>query len=223
MAMDPTWCPFATRHDGPAVKTSGVRAGKGAVLHSAEGPLAASFRILALTSGARPADWQKSWHFTVAQDGRLFQHYPLDVVTWHAGPKANPLYVGVEHEGVAGQPVAGPQLEASARLLRWISDVEGWGRFVRYPADGLAANLFEHNQFMATACPSGRIPWPALLALLQGPRADPSPAPSFPEGPSAGDVALALASAATFVRMGWDLADLVEPDKAAIHWLAGRL
>ena len=55
------------------------------------------------TSGARPEDWQKSWHFTVGRGGELFQHYPIELVTWHAGPKANPFYVGVEHEGVAGE------------------------------------------------------------------------------------------------------------------------
>src|SRR6266581_2111107 len=117
MVMDPLWCPFAVRHDGPAVKAGGLRSSKGAVLHSAEGPLAASFAILARTSAARPEDWQKSWHFTVAQDGAVFQHYPLQVVTWHAGPKANPLYAGIEHEGVAGEVLAAVQLEASARLL----------------------------------------------------------------------------------------------------------
>src|SRR5439155_12482154 len=155
MVTDPLWCPFAVRHDGPAVKAGGLRSGKGAVLHSAEGPLAASFRILSLTAGARPADWQKSWHFTVAQDGAVFQHYPLGVVTWHAGPKANPFYTGIEHEGVAGEPLTPAQLAGSARLLLWIAGAEGWPG----PAAGWRGApgerlLFEHNEFMATACPS---------------------------------------------------------------------
>src|SRR5438045_885991 len=163
--MDANWCPFAIRHEGPAAKTGGLRSGKGAVLHSAEGPLAASFRILSLTSGARPSDWQKSWHFTVAQDGSLFQHYPVDAMTWHAGPRANPFYVGIEHEGVAGEVLADRQLEASARLLAWIAGVEGWpGPAGGWRGAAAGRLLFEHNEFMATACPSGRIPWPALLA-----------------------------------------------------------
>src|SRR3954454_17405963 len=97
--MTETWCPFAVRHDGPATKVDGGwRTGLGAVLHSADGSLEGAFGELAKVSGAKPSDWQKSWHFTVDDSG-IFQHYPLEAQTWHAGPAANPYYVGIEHTG----------------------------------------------------------------------------------------------------------------------------
>ena len=207
------WCPWAVRHLGPAAKREGVRSGKGGVLHSAEGPLTASFRILAKLDGA-PAEWQKSWHFTVAKDGAVYQHYPLDAVCWHAGPKANPFYAGIEHEGVAGESLTPEQLAAAVRLVGWIAAVEGWPGL---PLEWRHRLLFEHNEFMATACPSGRIPWPDLLGRLA------AGATAVPERPPAPDVIMALVSAGEFVRRGWSLRDLVEEDKAAIRWVAGEV
>ena len=157
------WFPGVISEPGPVDKTGypnlNVRRGKGVVCHSAEGSLESALAVLA---GPRRA----SWHFTVAKDGRVFQHYPLSTVTWHGGFDANEDYVGIESEGVAGEALTVDQFWSLVRLLDWIRDQESWPIVERH------VTLFEHNEFMPTACPSGRIPWdriiPEMRALAPG-------------------------------------------------------
>ena len=146
------WRPGPSKKQGYPGVTS--RAGKGAVLHSMEGSLAAALGEL-----DRP-ERQASWHFSNPRVGRLLQHYEVEAVAWHAGPVANKLYVGIEHEGIAGQPLTSDQVTNDVGLLKWLSGQEQWPGFARYQT------LFEHNEFMATACPSGRIPWAEVIARL---------------------------------------------------------
>ena len=139
----------------------------GMILHSAEGSLASALGVL---DGPR----QVSWHFTVCKDGRIFQHYDLASACWHAGRKlANLAWVGVEHEGVAGEVISGAQLQASVDLVKWVAAQEHWT-----PTRGLVGRtLFEHNEVSATSCPSHRIPWPDLMALVEGPSQPPQEPP----------------------------------------------
>lgn len=200
--------PQAIQRPGPPIKVGGqLRSGKGAVLHSAEGYLAGIFKTLDLTTGL-PKDWQKSWHFTIALDGTCYQHYDSASVCWHAGSTANLLYVGIEHEGVAGTPETDEQVAADAKLLGWLGGQEDWPRFE------VGSTLHEHNEFMATACPSSRIRWTDIQASI------PVPVPAWPD---AGDFALSLASAIEFRRRGWLLKDLGTADKANIRWAASQL
>lgn len=99
-----------------------------------------------------------SWHFTVLKNGKVWQHYPLEGMCWHAGSKANYRYIGIEHEGKAGEALTSAQLAATIKLNAAIARVRGWTS-VKYGVTG-----FEHNDFMATACPSGRIPWSTIEA-----------------------------------------------------------
>jgi len=196
-----SWYPAAISELGPDWKAGGVEAfrhGKGAVVHSAEGSLEGAFSVL---RGPR----QASWHFSVAKDGRVFQHYLLNVWTWHAGP-ANDRYAGVECEGVAGEALTEAQLAALVGLLRWIAEQESWPGFVR------GQTLFEHNEFMATACPSGRIPWDAVIARCRG-----APVPSA-EAQLRG-----LVAAAFVVSVGNPLSDLGQEDRDAVRYVASRL
>jgi N-acetyl-anhydromuramyl-L-alanine amidase AmpD len=137
--------PLAISHPGSPSKTyPSVNARLGAICHSAEGSLAA------LLNGIDNGPF--SWHFSVAKDGRVFQHYPLESHCWHAGSRdGNRETIGIEHEGVAGEPLTEPQIAASVALCRWLRDVCNW--------QTLEGRLFEHNKFSATACPSNRIPW----------------------------------------------------------------
>lgn len=109
-----------------------------------------------------------SWHFTVRQDGVVEQHYALNAVCWHGGNEPiNESFVGVEHEGVTGQPLTAPQLAASVALVRWIAEQGGW-------APQRHVTLFEHNEVVQayspnagpTSCPNGRIPWDAYTDSL---------------------------------------------------------
>ena len=135
---------------GPLVKTEpGSRVPSGVVCHSAVGYQGGLMSVL---NGTRRA----SWHFSVLQDGTVWQHYDTLEVAWHA-QGANATCVGIEHEGgyqPADEPLTPAQLAASVKLVRWLAQEHGFG-LVR------KQTLWEHNDWWQTSCPSGRIPWDA--------------------------------------------------------------
>ena len=71
--------------------------------------------------------------------------------------------------------------------------------------------MFEHNEYVATECPSGRIPWTTLISQLDG----------VPGQPTGGLDSEALQDAATalgfFAHANFDLATLGDKDKDAIR------
>lgn len=156
--------PFAIYRPGPPDKvgygavTNSQK--EGVVAHSMEGPLAA-----ALAELDRP-DRQASWHFSVARGGEIYQHYDTDLVVWASGsPEANRRFVAVEHEGWAGERLTPQQVEALARIIAWCAEVYGW------PVIQRGETLWEHREMTRfgsapTSCPSGRIPWPEVLAAV---------------------------------------------------------
>jgi hypothetical protein len=164
-------CPFAIWRPGPVWKVNGAdvgtpwpRSNTGAVLHSSEGNLAGAFRVL-----DGPAEL--SWHFTVAVDGTLFQHYDSRLQCWHAHAAGNVAYVGIEHENEYSNgspnhwPITDAQVDTDRKLIRWLSTVaESWAPSRGYPNG--RKTLWEHNEVPgnATACPSGRIRWADILA-----------------------------------------------------------
>ena len=148
-------CPFATWLPGPVWKVGYTVFGRtsqktGVVDHSAEGPLNATLAVL---NGPRTASWQ----FT--NDDDLYQHYDIDDVCWHAGYEANRTCVGVENTGTG--PLTERQYENLLRLHRWLREQDVLTVCER------RVDLWEHNEFMATDCPSGRIPWERLIADLE--------------------------------------------------------
>ena len=137
----------------------------GEVKHSMAGSWAAArSRLFNLEEEA-------SWTFSVLKDGRIYQHYPLESVTWHAGYIANRHHIGIEHEGGSGgpsgntsEPLTERQYAATLALTRELRRL-----LPHLGPPSRETNLREHNEFMATACPSGRIPWARLIAdLLTG-------------------------------------------------------
>jgi N-acetyl-anhydromuramyl-L-alanine amidase AmpD len=158
--MDDLWYPQAARIDGPAWKrgytdTGIYRIGKGAVVHSAEGQWIGMLARLDSTD-------QASWHFSLLYDG-LIQHYPLQFAAWHAGGYANRRWFGVECEGRAGEVLTEKQVARLCDLLKWASQAEAWPGFILQKDTG---QLHEHRWYMATACPSNRIPWTRILEEL---------------------------------------------------------
>jgi N-acetyl-anhydromuramyl-L-alanine amidase AmpD len=201
--MPSTYVPVALVQPGPLEKTGQpphqTRQGAGVVIHSAEGTLESALAVLA---GPKRA----SWHLTVGKDGDYYQHYPLEAVTWHAGGDANPFYVGIECEGVAGEPLWNAQLASLVYILKFLKDFDRW------PTVQRDVTLFEHNHFMPTSCPSGRIPWDRIIVELT----------QVPE-PSIQDLIYACVSAAEFTRRGWNVADLIDADKAALRYVVSKL
>lgn len=152
-------CPFATQAPAPLSKTNpGPRAGRGAVLHSAEGS------ISGLINRVKDAGSGVSWHFSVALDGTIFQHYDTDKQCWHAHASGNVSFIGVEHENAYtnGAPNHDPetdaQVEADVKLLEWLNE----GPYQRQ------VSLWEHHELPgnSTTCPNGRIRWDDILAGL---------------------------------------------------------
>lgn len=173
----PEWAPFATRRNGPAWKVGYSCAGetgpkRGDVKHSAEGGWGGIHSVL---SGSR----QASWHFTVGYD-RVEQHYPISAHCWHAGDTdndggvaANIDLVGIEHLGVAGEPLTPYQVKMTVEISRFCAKQSGRSRYERF--DGWSPDerglwlLVEHNEVsnQPTDCPSGRVPWASILQQLE--------------------------------------------------------
>jgi len=163
--MTGIWHPDAWIAPGPEWKAGYVglseRYGGGSVFHSMEGPMTVG---LAIVQGVTP----RSWQFSVPKRGEAFyQHYPIYKVCWHGGgPGANGRFFGIEHEGVAGEPLTDHQIECDVAIIAWAldNDVVPWPGFIRDDT------LWEHNQMTRfgsapTACPSGRIPWQEVIEM----------------------------------------------------------
>ena len=156
------WYPKAIRLDGPTWKQGyagiTVRQGKGLMGHSAEGRLNAALGVLDSTRRA-------SWCLFNTYDGTFYQHYPLSAVTWHGGCVfANAHFVGVEHEGRAGEPLTQAQVASLAEFTAWLAEEEEWAE-IKFPDP-----LWEHRMMVEygadpTACPSGRIPWEKVIEM----------------------------------------------------------
>ena len=168
--MTETWLPFAVRRDGPASKFGywpilyrGLELIEGEVKHSAEGPKSAMYGVL---DGPRRA----SWILSIYKAGPPEQHFPLEAVGWTNGSiDANMKFVGMEHEGKAGEPLNDNQVYWTTRIslaLRVLCP-----KIASNPP-ARRVNLWEHNEMTLfgadwTACPSNRIPWAQVLAGLQ--------------------------------------------------------
>lgn len=177
--MTSLWAPFAVKRPGPPEKVGYDSLGfgnkgpkRGDVKHSAEGSAAG---LQAVLHGARRA----SWHFSVLY-GSVLQHYPINAHCWHAGDtdddggvRANIELVGIEHEGVAGQPLTDYQVEMTTEITKFCAKVfERDAEFARYPVMPAGGwTLTEHHEVSNTftACPSGRIPWAAIMEELTMP------------------------------------------------------
>jgi len=170
--MGELFYPGAVQRPGPPSK-QGYGSGqssfkRGEVKHSAEGYWDGLYSVLDNLS------IPSSWHFTVGYD-RVEQHYSLEADCWHANDtdpdglvRGNFALVGIEHLGVAGEPLTPYQVTETIALSRWMAAQQGLPAFGRYPAQFKLWTLAEHNQVGndPTACPSGRIPWEVIMTEL---------------------------------------------------------
>lgn len=128
---------------------AGVNPASGAILHSAEG-----YRNGLWLGIENPG---VSWHFSILYDGSVWQHHDTTRRVWHAGSEfGNFNLIGIEHEGVVGEPLTPAQVKSSVALVRWLAREGRWEGLQR------GKTLFEHHEVNpATSCPNGRIPWAA--------------------------------------------------------------
>ena len=149
--------PDAVWKPGPTHKTWGYVSNEmlAVCMHSMEGYESGAWDQL-----FGPA--QVSWHFSVMQNGVVYQHYPLAASPWHAGSEyQNKRLIGIEHEGVKGEALTEAQLAASIRLVHWIGVQCGW-----VPSLGADTRrtIYLHSDASATTCPNGRIPLDRYVA-----------------------------------------------------------
>lgn len=224
------WFDFAERVPGPPDKTySAVNRTTGYVAHSAVGFYAGWAQRLFSTErrpdGRYTPYAAASTHGWIGYDGKVIQHYPVFRSCWHAGSEyPNTHFVAFENEGgfrPVDEPLTDAQLQANARIVRELSEHQGWPEIRRPHSEmDLVANLYEHNECIRfgsapTACPSNRIDWNALITAAIGQTPPPVQLSDI-------DLVYACVSTAQFLRMGWRLTDLHPNDKAALHQLFER-
>ncbi len=165
------WFDWAERQPGPPAKLwPDANRLRGVVLHSAVGSLQGVINVV-----MGPA--QVSVTGVVGYDGRFVQFYAVTASPWANGShEANRSFIGIEHEGGApgneSEPLTPEQVAADVRILQDLAAYKGVGvDFWQRPT-----TLIEHREIYATACPSGRIPWDAIIAGL-APPPPPAPAP----------------------------------------------
>jgi N-acetylmuramoyl-L-alanine amidase len=176
------WFDWAERVPFPGWKTNGGRNGlQGLAAHSAEGW--ESY----LRGYANDQSRRASWNLSNLRSGVLLQHYPVFAQTWTSGAGwPNNNLVGMESEGIAGQPLNEAQIANVERVLRDLSvftgrtDIQRIGQRTSAP-DGVLL-IVEHREATrwgaaATECPSDRYPWGEILGRLVGEIEPPPPAP----------------------------------------------
>lgn len=111
-----------------------------------------------------------SWHGSIALKGKFTQHYPLHAKVWHA-TAANNISVGFEFEGVhtKEKTFTSEQINTAVRILRELAGYNGFTPSRPANDRDTSNTLWEHREVVkiggsATACPSGRVPWDAILA-----------------------------------------------------------
>lgn len=102
-----------------------------------------------------------SAHFLIRRDGELVQFVSCDDRAWHAGPsewrgraQCNDFSIGIELEGLEGDPFEVEQYRALAALLRALAE--------RYPIDAVAGH--EHVAPGRKNDPGAGFDWRRLVA-----------------------------------------------------------
>lgn len=160
------WLDWAERMPGPENKLWPDQVYEGVVFHSAVG---AAQTTIDIVLGQQETN-ERSVTGLVRYDGTLVQFYSMNRSPWANGNKqANLRFKGFEFEGGGywpngtpnfSEPLTEKQKVSGARLLRELLLDKGMALVPKQ-------TVHEHNEFFATACPSGRMPWVELFDLAQ--------------------------------------------------------
>lgn len=152
---------------------------EGVLLHSAVGTLQGVINVV-----FGPASNQRSVTGVVGKQGRAIQFYSVLQSPWANGNhEVNRRFLGFEHEGGAdtpatvSEPLNQSQIDFDIHVLKDLQAFKGADHtFWKRPTSSTdkSASLWEHREMTrfgasATACPSGRIPWPTIIAGLAPP------------------------------------------------------
>ena len=114
-----------------------------------------------------------SAHFLVRRDGGVLQFVSCNERAWHAGRSAwraradcNDFSVGIELEGLEGEPFEAPQYKTLARLIDALAQ--------RYPIAAVVGH--EHVAPGRKNDPGAGFDWPRLVAQVEAPGLEFAPA-----------------------------------------------
>lgn len=202
------WFDWAIRKPGPSWKQNGgFNPSTLFVGHSVVGYRDAFYEIM---NG--PA--RKSVHLFNPQNGPVEQLYPVSAQCWGTGA-AIPNNNGLTMELEGGPPGNESEPMTNSQAANLVDVLTDWKRWLGAPGVYRAVHeggapwlpgaapgaLTEHIQWYATACPSGRYPWPQIVDRVNG--VPPVPQP----------VQFDLGDA----RAGIEL----RPDKQVVFWVGG--
>jgi hypothetical protein len=164
MTLSPDgWFDWGVRMPGPEQKLWEDHPMEGVTFHSAVGSAASTIDVV-----MGPASNNRSVTGLIRYDGSLVQFYSVNRSPWANGNKvANLKYKGFEFEGGGYWPSGAPnfsepwteaQKATGARILKEALVDKGIPMIRKQ-------TLREHNEFFATACPSGRVPWVQIVDM----------------------------------------------------------
>ena len=162
--MSDLWCPFAIRLDGPAGKCGYQDDAGNRILethdkvgidyHTMEYESTPEWNDATTLYNALHSDRQASWIFSICTmfgAAWLYQHYPLNAVTWAQGYLGNLWLIGIETESKHKHKFTEPEYALLVKVSKWIKQNLGWGEWrgignrqtkLTYGVNGW---LFEHN------------------------------------------------------------------------------
>jgi len=161
--MSDLWCPFAIRLDGPASKT-GYQDDEGNRILETHEKVGIDYHTMEYES----PDWyddaktlynalfsgrEASWIFSICSmfgAAWLYQHYPLNAVTWAQGYLGNLWLIGIETESKDKHKFTPAEYALLVRVSKWIGQNLGWkwrgvGNRQTKLTYGVNGWLFEHN------------------------------------------------------------------------------
>jgi hypothetical protein len=157
------WFDWAIRDPGPEEKLWEDHEDEGVVFHSAVGSAQSTIDVV-----HGPASNNRSVTGLIHYDGTLTQFYAVGRSPWANGNKqANLRFKGFEFEGGGYWPNGQPnfsepwtekQKATGARILKEMLLDRGRQLILKQ-------TCHEHNEFFATACPSGRVPWVEIIDM----------------------------------------------------------
>ena len=161
--MTELWCPFAIRLDGPASKVGYQDEAGNRILethdkvgidyHTMEYESTPEWNDAKTLYNALHSGREASWILSICSmfgAAWLYQHYPLNAVTWAQGYLGNLWLIGIETESKDKHKFTPAEYALLVKVSKWIGQNLGWkwrgiGNRQTKLTYGVNGWLFEHN------------------------------------------------------------------------------